>query len=339
VRVFVRVTGASHVLESAPELLTRFEPIHYVAMDIVNNCNLRCPFCLYDYSNRHKTEFMTEATFRSAIRLLPYVSKGSMWLSCFHEATLHPQLMEFIEMVPREYRHKIFFTTNLAKRMPREYFVALAQSGISHINISVESLDAPVYETLRKGARFSIFRENWDSLLEVLNNTENPIGLRYVVMAYRSNLNEIPALTDMLLREKRGRQVEIRHTFDGYQIPENFRDEEFLRTGQWAWLEDALRLHDKDRVLLIQPPDGKGFDAAPGEIASPQPPTRGETHDVHCANGQVPRPFMLRIAWDGTLHVYVDKPRNSQEVQDHSNYMITNINNLRDPLAALFSLV
>src|SRR5262249_29256021 len=41
-----------------------------IALDIVNNCNLRCPFCLVDYSDVRKTELMTTETFA---KLLPLV--------------------------------------------------------------------------------------------------------------------------------------------------------------------------------------------------------------------------------------------------------------------------
>ncbi len=334
-RVIVRVTGSTHVLEAAPEQNIRFEPIHHVAMDIVNNCNLRCPFCFYDYTNRNKTEFMSEATFRAAIRLAPYIAKGGFWFSCVHEATMHPRLMEFIEMVPRAYRHKIFFTTNLAKRMPRAHFEALAACGIGHINISVESLNPPVYEQMRKGARFPIFQENWETLLEVFNAAANPPGIRYNMMAYRGNLQEIPGLVAKLLAEKRGTQVEVRYTFDTRHVPDAFRQGEYLRTAEWAWLHAQLRMYDPAQVLLVLPPEGKGIDDAP---SAPPPPPRGDVLDVECAAGQVPRPFQLRISWDGTMYVYAEQPRGPGEAHEHANYMLTNINNLRDPLAVLFSL-
>jgi hypothetical protein len=117
-RLFVRPAGTSHRLELAPALRTEFEPISHVALDIVNNCNLRCPFCVYDYGSTRATKFMSDETFEAALRLIPYVTDGNFWLSCLHEATLHPRLLDFIAKVPVEYRRKLFYTTNLAKRMP-----------------------------------------------------------------------------------------------------------------------------------------------------------------------------------------------------------------------------
>ena len=360
-RVFVRVCGAAHVLELSPQLSSRFEPIHYVAMDIVNNCNLRCPFCVYDYADTKKTYAMSEETFRSALRLIPFVTDGNFWLSCLHEAALHPRLTEFIGMVPREYRHKLFFTTNLAKRQPRSYFEALANSGMSHINVSLESLDPPVYEKMRKGARFPIFMENWAQLLEVFAATAGAPRIRYNLMAYRSNLKEMPELIRTLLAEKLAWQVEVRSTFDMPQIPAAFREEEYLSSAEWAWLNEALQGFSQDKVLLLLPPGGKGYDLedraaaaakralarqhevdAPDEAvlrpAAPDTAADENRQEWEISEGPVSRPFNLRIMWDGTLTVASEPVQNPGEPPRQKIYFASNINELEDPLAALLAL-
>jgi len=336
-QVFVRPAGAAQPLELSPGLNTAFEPIHHVAMDIVNNCNLRCPFCVYDYSHTNRTNFMSEATFEAALRLIPFVTDGNFWLSCLHEATLHPQLTDFIARVPREYRKKLFFTTNLAKRMPLEYFEALADSGMSHINVSLESLDPVVYERMRQGARFRIFEENWVKLLEVFRAHPNPPDIRYNMMAYRSNLFEIKSLTEILLREKSGRQVEIRNTFDGPQIDPKFRNYEFLTSAEWAWLAREMAGFPAEDVVLLLPPGGEGYDRwnKAAEVKFPE-------QDPHAmpviTKAPAPRPFRIRLAWDGTLTVYSEQPRLPGDPPTHQNFLITNINEMRDPMAELFEL-
>jgi hypothetical protein len=333
-RIFVRPAGSAQTLELAPALSTEFTPIHHVAMDIVNNCNLRCPFCVYDYEHTNRTMFMSDATFEAALRLIPYVTDGNFWLSCLHEATLHPKLPEFIARVPREYRRKLFFTTNLAKRMPESYFTALATSGMSHINISVESLDPVVYERMRKGARFGIFSENWARLLAIFAGQPGAPRIRYNMMAYRSNLLEIKQLCTHLLGQKSGWQVEIRNTFDEPHIAQRFRDFEYLTTAEWAWLAAELKGFPPEQVILLLPPNGEGHD----RYAPPAPPQPKSEIVPEVAPGPVPRPFNLRISWDGTLNVYAELPREPGESPSHANYLISNINALEDPLAALFAL-
>ena len=372
--LFVRPTGSAHRLELAPSLKAVFEPISHIAMDIVNNCNLRCPFCVFDYANTRATKLMTDETFDAALRLIPYVTDGNFWLSCLHEATLHPRLTEFVGRVPQEYRRKLFYTTNLAKPMKPDYFAFLANSGMHHINVSVESLDPVVYEKMRKGARHRIFTANWQKLLEALPLGSAPPLLRYNLMAYRSNLAEIPGMVELLLRERMAWQVEIRHTYDEPHIPSDFRDSEFLTTQEWAWLAAELAHHSPERVLLLLPPHGVGFDvnAAP-EVAVPVLEAVAEVSvgdvddsasieavveelaDEGVADAgvvtarrditapghrydRIPRPLQISMDWEGTLRVYGEEPRGPGQPPQHVNYLMTNITYLRDPLKFLLTL-
>ncbi len=330
--LFVRVAGSAEPLALAPALRTAFEPIHHIAIDIVNNCNLRCPFCVYDYTGVNKTEFMTEATFDAFARLLPYVRDGNFWLSCLHEATMHPQLMAFIERVPLAYRKKIFFTTNLAKRMPDAYFTFLANCGASHVNISIESLRQDVYERMRKGARQPIFLENWDKLLAAFRAAPNPPKLRYNIMAYRSNLHEIPELVRVLLAEKMAWQTEVRHTFSQSHIQIEFQRAEFLTSAEWKWLEEALKEFPPAQVLQLWPPDGSGYETIrekPPEGVAENTDIEKISLDALKAIG-IPRPFSIQAAWDGSIKAYSEKLL--------ITYFKGNITQMDDPLAALLAL-
>jgi len=122
-----------------------------------------------------------------------------------HELTFRPELTRFIHKVPDLYRCKIFYTTNVLKRLPAAYFASLSECGLHHINISIESVDPALFERLRKGARHRIFMENWDALLDAVGRAPAPPP-RYIVMACKSNLRELPHLTAQLL------------TFDGRAI-------------------------------------------------------------------------------------------------------------------------
>ena len=287
----VRMVGGRTALALSPQLRTSFEPILHVAMDIVDNCNLRCPFCLYDYTNTRTTHFMTPETLQSALRLLPYVRDGQFWFSCLHEPTLHPQLMAFIDTVPAEYRKKLFYTTNLAKRMPDAYFDWLANSGLFNINVSVESRDPAIYERMRKGARHRIFADNWEKLLAAFARAPAPPRLRYIAMAYKSNVDELPELARYLLEERQAWQFEIRYTFDAPYIPAEFRDAEFLDAADWVRLRERLPAYPSDRLLLISPPEPA---PAPGPDTPAAPAVSPRFQ---------PDYYMFRLSWDGTLQV------------------------------------
>ena len=334
----VRVADTPVILPLAPRLQTGFQPISHVAMDIVDNCNLRCPFCTYDYTGVRTTRFMSDDTFQAALRLLPYVTEGNFWLSCLHEATIHPELLRFIDMVPREYRDRLMYTSNLAKRMPDAYFAQLGASGMHHLNISVESLQPELYERLRKGARFRIFQENWAKLLDACRTGPAPPRLRYNMMAYRSNLRELPGLVELLLAEKLAWQVEVRYTFDEPHIPDAFRQAEYLRDEEWTWLEAQLAHHDPARVVLVLPPPEtrEGPPAARPPAVAPlaaAPPVAAAPGPQRPAY-----PLGMRVDWDGALVVYSEAV-GPDGIPQHTNHLETNVAAVADPRAMIAGLL
>jgi len=324
-QVVVRPAGATP-LALAPNLVTNFELFSYAAMDIVNNCNLRCPFCLFDYTDTKATNIMSEEVFESAIRLAPLVTNGGLWLSCLHEPSLHPKFLEFIERVPRKWRRKLKFTTNLAKRMSASYFETLAASGVDHINISIESIDPPIYEKFRKGARWSIFKENWDRLIAAWRRAPAPPNLRYVIMAYQSNFREIPFLIKHLIEERLSSQIEVRYTYDVAHIPGNFRVAEYLRAAEWRWLEQQLAGYTSEQLVLCTPPDLPA-------LVPEQPPGNPPEPISPALFAQFPTlPLNAQIKWDGSMEIYEkwDYPSEPARL-----IVKTNIQGLQDPLEYL----
>ena len=158
--LIVREQSISWEVPRAPGLQPGFTPLHYIQMDITNNCNLRCPFCVSDYTGVNRIRLMSEATFRNSLALIPYVGEANFWLSCAHEPTMHADLLKFIGIIPMQYRSKVILTTNLARRLEPEFFECLASSGLHHVNISIESFERDVYERMRDGARHDIFMIN-----------------------------------------------------------------------------------------------------------------------------------------------------------------------------------
>ncbi|MEJ0046997.1 MAG: radical SAM protein [Rhodospirillales bacterium] len=260
-----------------------YRPVMLNAMDIVDNCNLRCPFCVWDYSSTFTTNTMDDATFEAAMRLMPFTRDSNFWLSCLHEPTLHPRFSDYLAMVPAALRKRVFFTSNFAKRMPPEYFMALANGGFGTVNVSIESLDPAIYERMRKGARHRIFMANWDALMAAFAVGQAPPFLRYIVMVYKSNLAEIPALVEHLLGARRADEIQLRFTFDMPHIPKEFRDAEYVDDAAWDWLAEAVGHHPPGRVQVIRPPPKE----APGG-----------------AGVVLPGRFECKMSWDGTLKVH-----------------------------------
>jgi MoaA/NifB/PqqE/SkfB family radical SAM enzyme len=325
-------------LPRAAHVSPDYQPLMLIAGDIVDNCNLRCPFCLYDYTNVRATNVMEEATIEAALRFLPYVTESNFWFSCLHEPTLHPDLMRFIEKVPREWRQKLFYTTNLAKRMPPEYYPWLADAGLHHVNISIESRVPEIYERMRKGARFRIFQENWDLLMEAASGHPNPTPIRYITMVYRSNYRELPELVNYLLEERRGSLIELRYTFVAPWLPADFREAEFLEPEGWLWLRDQLAGYSAERVRLIMPP----------EVTPKTPSLDIElTNRTNSAAGVrvdegvrhfLPGRYQTRLSWNGNFEITPFWAHPYEEGPGQAPIRTVNVRDIDDPIRFLLDL-
>ena len=274
----------------------------YIAADIVNNCNLRCPFCLVDYDRVHDTQLMQEATFRSLLRLAPAVPEGGFWLSCLHEPTLHPRLAEYLSWIPEDQRRKFWFTTNLARPLPDALIGAIAESGLHHINVSLDTFDPQLFAVLRKHGRVAVFRNNLERLVAHLRRTPGAPALRYITMAFRSNMREIPDLVRWMSEAGHASEMEVRYTFNTANIGDDFRREHFLEKDDWPVLRASLEALKLPNCLVGEPPPGYFDQVEPYQPANwfdgYQPPA-----DSPAPAPAFARPLELRARPDGRLHL------------------------------------
>lgn len=137
---------------------------------------------------------MDEETFNKALTLLPLVNEEKFLFSCAYEPTLHPDFVTFLRRIPNEHSKKVFFTTNLAKKLSNELLEELSHIDIHHINISLDSFSPELYEKIRRGAQFDIFIDNLRRLVSIFSKNQKSPPIRYVTVVLRSNLSEIPEL-------------------------------------------------------------------------------------------------------------------------------------------------
>jgi organic radical activating enzyme len=325
VQVQLRVRETGTLLKFNDQTSIRLDPavfLNFIAADLVNNCNLRCPFCLVDYSGVTKTELMTEETFISLLRLIRSVPEAGFWLSCLHEPTLHPKLNRFIELIPRDCRKKVWFTTNLAMPMKEEVFEGWAHSGLHHINVSLDSMNPELFAVLRKFGRYHVFEANLDRLAKVFKKVPEAPKMRYITMAFQSNLEEIPRIVEHSHQHWLSSENEVRYTYNVEHITDQFRKDHYLNRDDWPALTARLQALPYHSVIAYPPDDGYEETIKPSanffDLTKIERPAQ---------RPRFTHPLNLRARPDGTLMV-----------SKHEMEFAANIHALKDPAAFLRGL-
>jgi molybdenum cofactor biosynthesis enzyme MoaA len=311
--ISARIKGTSYELKGSPMRGQPRDVVGLVAGDIVNNCNLRCPFCVVDYSNIRGLKLMSPETFAHAAALMSVIPPGNFWLSCLHEPTLHPQLIEFIEGLPTAHRDRLSFTTNLSKRLPDGWLDRLANSGINHIRVSFDSRRPEIFSELRKGARYEMFEANLAQLTTGLRLSRQRPRLHFITMAFRENAAEIPDLIRYCHDELGGDSHEVRFMF---YLPHlaHWGKEHILTTEEWARLETALApLQGTMNLNVCGPIKGtreqfeheqglNEYIARENSFGTSEDTAKLPVPDPEEIGRQLPdEPIRLRLRWDGLL--------------------------------------
>src|SRR5438045_2425299 len=156
------------------DLIDAPAPYAHVAADTTNNCNLRCPFCIDDFTFATHDR-MTKDDFLKLTSMGELVWDGGLWLSCLFEPFLHPDFFRFLELVPPLGKQKCMLTTNLAvKRFKPEAVEAVAAANLNYINISVDSMTRDTYEKLRVNADYDVFWANLENLAGTFQRAPAP---------------------------------------------------------------------------------------------------------------------------------------------------------------------
>jgi molybdenum cofactor biosynthesis enzyme MoaA len=307
-----QIRGTDFALKGSPmPLRPRGDSIALLAGDIVNQCNLRCPFCVVDYTNFGKLSLMSSETFGRALELLRITGKGQFWLSCLHEPTMHPQFVDFVERVPECYRDRISFTTNLSKRLSPDMLERLASSGIHEIRVSLDTRHPELFSELRKKGKYQIFEQNLLTLSAALRTNKRRPLLRFISMAFKDNYRELPEL----VRFGRSLGAEFHEIRYMYYMPHlaTWGKNHNLSAIEWAELEGlllpltgpTLELRGPTPETMESFEDGRSvsnFVAAKDSIGGANSPAVIATPEPTDVGALMPdEGLQLRLGWDGVI--------------------------------------
>jgi MoaA/NifB/PqqE/SkfB family radical SAM enzyme len=181
----------------------------YVAMDITNRCNLRCPMCARTVFPPPASHDLSLEQFRT-IGGHCFHRAVALALSCSAEPLLHRGFGEIMQAVT-EYRVPFTEVVTNGVLLDEEKIEAMIGARLSRLVVSVDGATAPTYESIRVGASFERLMSNLRLLqrMKQEQGTTLPVlRLNFVMM--RRNIEELPALIE-LATGLGARQVTAQH--------------------------------------------------------------------------------------------------------------------------------
>src|SRR5262249_12786964 len=173
-----------------------------------------------------------------------------------------------------------------------------------------------LFPILRKHGRLNVFLQNLGRLVAAFERSDRSPAIRYITMAYRSNMGEIPDLIRWMNERGRASEIEIRYTFNTSNISNDFKRVHFLNQEDGHKHRSRLQSLPYTNWALHEPPHG--YD--------PDTPTRPanwfeRVPMIPPPHTFFPRPLRLRARPDGRLHLC-----------DSEDVFAVNVNELDDPI-------
>jgi len=168
---------------------------HFVQIEPVGQCNLRCRMCPIQFRTDgtpdHPPAFMDFQVFCALIDQFPKLTE--LHLQGMGEPLMHPR---FFDMVHYAAQRGIEVSTNsnltlLSERRALE----CVDSGLRRIHVSLDGATAQTYEYIRVRAKFERVLRNIRRLTQAKQTLHSELPeIRLVAVAMRKNLHELPDL-------------------------------------------------------------------------------------------------------------------------------------------------
>ncbi len=163
----------------------------YIAIEVTNNCNLRCEQCLYkggdsEYYKR-SIGFMDPELYKDLIDELSRLNCKNILHNADGEATLHPKFLDLLEYATSK-GMKIHFNTN-GTRFNENFTEKLLSFYKGSLYISLDGFKE-THEKIRKGSSYDKVIHNIDYLLEKRNESKCKPVIGVSFCNYNQSLEE-----------------------------------------------------------------------------------------------------------------------------------------------------
>lgn len=221
---------------------------HFVQIEPVGQCNLRCQMCpvrLRRDGPEHGTAMMSVEVYRSLID--QFSAATELHLQGLGEPMMHPQLFEMIAYAVAK-GMRVSCTSNMTLLSPRRAALCVS-SGLAALNVSVDSADPATYERIRVGSRFERVERNVALLRETMERLRSVTPrLKLVGVLMRQTLDGLPKLVRLAFRWGMGELwiQHLCHDFAEETLPveylpmRRFVDHQTLIGDDWSHIEQVF---------------------------------------------------------------------------------------------------
>ncbi|MBI4284260.1 MAG: radical SAM protein [Chloroflexi bacterium] len=166
--------------------------LRFVAIEPINDCNLRCSMCPFDRMTRKK-QAMSIELFTKIVDEASAAGVRVTELSGFGEPLLDKRLAERIRYAKSKGMYVFFFTNGTL--WTHDKALEILEAGLDRVIFSFDSATAATYEKIRVGADFEQTRANIIGLVRERNQRQlkKPV-ISINVTLQKHNLKEVAAL-------------------------------------------------------------------------------------------------------------------------------------------------
>jgi MoaA/NifB/PqqE/SkfB family radical SAM enzyme len=187
--------------------VTRQDKANYyppvVKVDLSPLCNLHCPICVHA-APKENSVLLAEQEFDSSqmMGVEPFKKiidevKGktqAVYLYLMGEPFMHPHICE-MSRYANDAGLNVLVSSHFSFKFPDKKIAEIANSGITHLELSIDGATQPVYEVTRVGGKLDLVLDNLERLCRYKkqHNLAYP-KIEVQCLGFEHNRHEIPAL-------------------------------------------------------------------------------------------------------------------------------------------------
>ena len=176
-----------------------------ISIELTNRCNLNCPFCLVGLQNDQESvahHDLGRQWGKMDLGLAEKIISDSadfgiqeVMLTFQGEPLLHPQFVNFVELVKDHNMKPVLFTNGLL--LSAEKSRSIIRAGLHSIRFSVDGASQDVYQLNRVGGNFEKVYRNMAEFIQIKNQENSPIYAMWQFIAMRNNEHQIEKAREM----------------------------------------------------------------------------------------------------------------------------------------------